>query len=313
MLAVAPRAWYAHVNPGPRHRGPLRLIGAKERELATVLEAHVRSLARDIGVRRAGDVAALERTVAYIQSQFVQFGCVVACLPTAHTSFVFPNVEVVLPGTFPEASEVVIGAHYDTVPGSPGADDNASGLAVLLELARMLRIGQRTRTVRLVAFADEERNLEGSAQYARGLKEHGVRVSAMVSLEMLGYYTDVPGSQRYPLPVLRLLYPDRGDYVACVGDLASRALVATCVAALRRAVLLPCEGLAVPRVLKDIERSDHASFWKQGWPAVMLTDTSNFRNPHYHRATDVPETLDYLRMARLTRGLVTLVERLAAP
>ncbi|MCA9559398.1 MAG: M20/M25/M40 family metallo-hydrolase, partial [Myxococcales bacterium] len=226
------------------------------------------------------------------------------------------NLEVTLPGAAEPAAIVVIGAHYDTVPTTPGADDNASGVAALLELGRRLKGAKLPKTVRLVAFTNEEPPFfktaqMGSVVYARAAAAAGDRVVAMVSLETLGYYDPRPGSQTYP-PGLGLLYPDRGDYLAFVGNTGSAALVTSAVEAFRGAVDFPAESIAAPAFVTGVDFSDHWSFWQAGFPqAVMVTDTAFMRNRHYHEPTDTPERLDYARLARVVDGLEAVVRRLA--
>jgi Zn-dependent M28 family amino/carboxypeptidase len=204
---------------------------------------------------------------------------------------------------------IVVGAHYDTVPGSPGADDNASGVAVLIELAAM------KLPVRLVAFANEEmpyfRGLEmGSWVWAKRARERGEPIRAMYSLEMLGYYRDAPGSQRYP-PPLGLFYPDRADFIAFVGDLGARTLVRQSISLFRKHTKFPSEGVAAPAMIPGVTWSDHWSFRQHGFPALMITDTAFNRYPHYHLRSDTPDKLDYERMARVTLGLAAMLKELA--
>ena len=205
------------------------------------------------------------------------------------------------------SGDIVVGAHYDTVPGSPGADDNASGVAVLIELSAMLRDLQ----IRFVAFANEEAPYYlspemGSFVYAR---DRGKGVRAMFSLEMLGYYRDEPGSQRYPAP-LGLFYPDRGDFIAFVADLGSFSLVKKSRRLFRQNTDFPSEWLAAPRIVPGLSWSDHWSFRQHGYPAVMVTDTAFYRYPHYHLPSDTPEKLDYERMAQVTVGLAAMLKEL---
>ena len=303
--------WYFTALPGPRHRGPLTGFTLEEETLAQRLRGHVEQLSERIGPRPADDEGALRKTVDYLEGQWQRLGYSVRRQKTESGELGFPNLEVEIPGTGPGL--VVVSAHYDTVPGSPGADDDSSGLAVLLELSRSLHGRSFQRSVRLVAFADEERHLVGSRVYASSLRASSTRVDAMLSLEMLGFYCDAPGSQRYPLRGLSWLYPDRADFVGVVGNPASRRLLRTVVGTIRNTVVLPCEGMTAPELLRDIGRSDNRSFWQEGYPAVMVTDTSNFRNPNYHRPSDTVETLDFKRMARLARALPAVVERLAGP
>jgi Zn-dependent M28 family amino/carboxypeptidase len=205
--------------------------------------------------------------------------------------------------------ELVIGAHYDTVPGSPGADDNASGVAVLIELARM------QLPARFVAFTNEEMPYfqsgeMGSHAWATRAKANGEKVKAMISLEMLGYYREERGSQQYP-PPLSWFYPDRADFIAFVGDLGARSLVRPAIGAFRASTRFPSEGVAAPAAIPGVTWSDHWSFREQGFPAIMVTDTAFYRYPHYHLPSDTPEKLDYLRMARVTLGLAAVVKELA--
>ncbi len=207
------------------------------------------------------------------------------------------------------AGAIVVGAHYDTVPGSPGADDNASGVAAMIELARMGVPG------RFVAFANEEMpyyhtNEMGSQAWAQAARARGDELRGMFSLEMLGCYSDAPGSQRYP-PVIGWFYPDRANFIAFVGDWGARRLVKRAHALFRKHSAFPSESLAAPAFVPGVTRSDHWSFRRHGYPALMVTDTAYNRYPHYHRATDTPEKLDYRRMAEVTLGLAGMLEDLA--
>ncbi len=208
---------------------------------------------------------------------------------------------------------IVVGAHYDTVPGSPGADDNASGVAVLIELAALLK--GETLPIRFVAFANEEMPYfqgpeMGSWTWARRARERGEPIRAMYSLEMLGYYRDAPGSQRYP-PPLGLFYPDRADFIAFVGDLGARSLVRDSIRLFREKSMFPSEGVAAPAFIPGVTWSDHWSFRSHGFPAIMITDTAFNRYPHYHLPSDTPDKLDYERMARVTLGLAAMLKDLA--
>jgi Zn-dependent M28 family amino/carboxypeptidase len=206
---------------------------------------------------------------------------------------------------------IVVGAHYDTVPGSPGADDNASGVAAVIELSKIVPPGK----VRFVAFANEELPYShgdemGSSVYAKRSRDRGERISAMFSLEMLGCYSDAPGSQRYP-PVVGWFYPDRADFIAFVADLGAWRLVRRSSALFRRHSDFPSQWLAAPAFVPGITRSDHWSFRRHGFPAVMVTDTAFNRYPHYHLPSDTPEKLDYERMAKVTLGLAAMLGELS--
>jgi Zn-dependent M28 family amino/carboxypeptidase len=211
----------------------------------------------------------------------------------------------------PELPLVIVGAHYDSAPGSPGADDNASAVAALLEIAMPMRpliqehAGDMTARVQFVAYDLEEAGLLGSWRHAQRLRQHHTDVRGMISLEMLGYTDQRPGSQQMP-PMLAGGYPDVGDFIGVVANEASRNLYDIILAGLRGVRGLPVEGLIAPgtgRVLPESRLSDHSSFWDFGFPALMITDTSFYRNPHYHEASDTPDTLDYPFLAKVTRGV----------
>ncbi|MBI5883305.1 MAG: M28 family peptidase, partial [Elusimicrobia bacterium] len=217
----------------------------------------------------------------------------------------------------PDSEErVVVGAHYDAFGPFPAADDNASGVAVLLELTRLLKAEPLAMRVDLAAYTMEEPPLfgtsfMGSAQHAAALKKAGVRVRAMISLEMLGFYSDEPDSQGTPSIVFDLFYPDQANFIGIVTDQSSRSLARPIKAAMR-GFGLPVYSITAPPFVQGIDYSDHASFWDQGYQAVMITDTAFFRNKNYHKPTDTPETLDYRRMALATEGALQAVRALAS-
>jgi Zn-dependent M28 family amino/carboxypeptidase len=285
--------------------------------LSARLEARVRHLSDEIGPRHYRRPEALAAAARYISEQLIELGV----NPREQELFVegqrFVNLEVVVPaapGTGPEPACLVIGAHYDTVPSTPGADDNASGVAALLELAGALGRERLKRALRLVFFVNEEPPFfpdagMGSAFYAETLARERVDVHVMVSLEMLGYYSDRANTQKYP-PGLSLLYPDRGDFIGFVGNLSSRRRLREVKRAFVASTDFPCESLSAPEWTVVVGLSDHRSFWKHGYPGLMITDTAFMRNPHYHQGTDTADTLDYERFARVTEGIVRTVRRL---
>lgn len=200
---------------------------------------------------------------------------------------------------------ILIGAHYDAVPGSPGADDNASGVAVLLELARLFAEMPARLPVQLVAFDVEEYGMVGSGVYAEELKEKGQEIRLMLSLEMLGYFDETPGSQRYPAN-LEKFYPNCGNYIALVGSLRTIPDMMRLKSEIKKAHV-PCEWLPVPnagKMVPDVRLSDHSPFWDLGYAAMMVTDTAYMRNPHYHQPSDTIETLNVDYMAGICEGLV---------
>lgn len=284
-------------------------------ELVSALRGHVRVLAGEIGGRGLGYGTSLDAAAAYIREQWTAQGYEVRAQTFAVGEGEVANLFVRIPGRSPAL--VVIGAHYDTCEGNPGADDNGSGVAALLELSRRLAGTEPEFSVHLVAFANEEPpyfkdpSTMGSAVYARSLREQGEEVEAMLSLESIGYYSDVPGSQRYPA-IIAALYPKTGNFVAVVGKNGSRPLIRRVVRALETHGGVPVESIAAPASITGIDWSDHWSFWEQGWSqAVMVTDTATYRNPHYHQMTDRPETLDYRRLGLVTEALERTIRELA--
>jgi hypothetical protein len=278
------------------------------------LERHVRKLCQEFFPRDAFHPEVLDRAAAYIRSQLEEAGAPVADQPFLVEGRRYRNV---VASFGPETRDrVVVGAHYDACDELPGADDNASGVAGLIELAGLLA-GERLATrVELVAFTLEEPPVfgspaMGSAVHARSLRKAGVRVRAMLSLEMIGCFSDEPGSQQFPLPLLRLFYPGRGNFLALAGRLAELGLLRRVVRSMRAASPLPVRSIAAPRGLFGIDLSDNVSYWDQGYPALMVTDTAFFRNERYHTADDTPDTLDYPRMAEVVRGLFRAVLDLA--
>jgi Zn-dependent M28 family amino/carboxypeptidase len=288
-------------------------------QLVENLRRHVDRLAGLIGPRHVGRPVALSATVTLIENEFLQSGYSVerhAYLANGHE---VANLIATIPGSNRPDEIVILGAHYNTVESTPGADDNASAVAVLIEVARLLRDCRPRRTIRFVAFACEEpphfySDEMGSQVYARACRTRGDRILGMLCLEMVGYYSTAANSQRLPEAIPRFLrwaFPRRGDFLAAVGNLRSMKLNWIFRRGFKRAVRFPLFSICLPEAVHDIRLSDNSSFWDQGYPALMLTDTSYLRNPHYHLATDTPETLNYDRMAEVTIGVAGGVAKLA--
>ena len=283
--------------------------------VADRLREHVRVLAVDIGERHTGRPQALGAAARYIEGALALVGHEVRRQRYEADGIECLNLEVEHGGGDRASEIVLVGAHYDTVVGSPGADDNASGVAAMIEIARLLSGRRLQRTVRCVAFVNEEppffysREM-GSAVYARAARARSDDIKTMLSLEMLGYYSSRPRSQRYP-PLLRYFYPDRGNFIAFVSNLRSRRALAQVHDAFRSQCTFPSVRLASPAIVPGISWSDQLSFWRAGFAAVMVTDTAFYRYPHYHCPTDTPEKLDFAAMSRVTIGLADAVTTLA--
>jgi len=302
--------------PGTSWSGALPPLTTEQARLADRLKKHIAVLGEEIGERNLWRDGTLDATADYIEETLQAMGYAVSSQAFVAQGTSVRNLEAVLGGTSLAEEIVLIGAHYDTVRGSPGANDNASGVAALLEIARLLAAKPLARSVRFVAFVNEEMPFfytweMGSHRYARRAHERGDNITAMLSLETIGYYTDTEGSQQYPNPVYAWLYPDTGNFIGFVGNLASRKLVRQCLGAFRRHSAFPSEGVAAPGRMTGIHWSDHWSFWQEGYAAVMVTDTALFRYPHYHASTDMPDRLDYERLARVVAGLAEVTVDLA--
>lgn len=274
----------------------------------------MRALAEEFTPRDYLHPANLDRAAAYIGAELARAGGRVAEQPFDAGGRTYRNV---VASFGPEAGErIVIGAHYDAAGPYPAADDNASGVAGLIELGGLLGRSPPPVRVDLVAFSLEEPPFfrtahMGSAVHAHSLRLQGVRVRAMLSLEMIGYFRDDPGSQQFPIGLLRAFYPSRGNYILVVGRMGDGRLVRRVRRAMASASPLDVRSISAPRWIPGVDFSDHASYWNAGYPAAMVTDTAFYRNPHYHTARDTPDTLDYPRMADVVRGVYAAVLRLA--
>ncbi len=301
--------------PLKSYASELKPLTGDEVQLRDRMSAHVSQLASVIGERNLDKYDRLQKSIAYIQTQLEQMGYQVAKQDYTIQGPTFTNLEVVVPGNKLSGENVVIGAHYDSVVGTPGANDNASGVAAVLELARVMKSSKPERTVRFVFFANEEPPYfqtpqMGSYVYAAKLKEQSIRVTSMMAIETIGAYYDQPGSQHYPAG-LAALYPDKGNFIGFVGNTESRPLVEHAISTFRETTQFPSEALSAPGGITGVGWSDQWSFWRFGYQGIMVTDTAPFRYAHYHQRTDTPEKLDYDRMARVVAGLERVVNSLA--
>jgi Zn-dependent M28 family amino/carboxypeptidase len=281
-------------------------------QLTANLARHVDRLAGLIGPRPASKPAALTAAAELVARELAGAGYTFERQTYLAGGHEVANIVAELPGGKKKDEIVIVGAHYDTVETTPGADDNASAVAVLIEVARRMRSLQPARTVRFVAFACEEpphfhTGEMGSQIHARQCRMRGEHVRGMLCLEMVGYYATGPGSQQAPPAIPRIFHgvlPKQGDFLAAVGNLRSVQLLRRFRRGFKRAVRFPLFSIALPEVIREIRFSDNSSFWDQGFPALMLTDTSFYRNPHYHLPSDTPDTLDYDSMSQVTLGVV---------
>ncbi len=313
---VALAVWFMTAMPGARHRGPLQPLGAGDQQLLANLKAHVAAVASE--EHNAEHPEALERSARYIETTLSGLGYAVSPQEFEAGGVKVRNIELRRAG--PGAGKtrlIVIGAHYDSAQGAVGADDNGSGVAALLELARLLRSVEPAEglELRLVFYVNEElpwfaTEKMGSLVHASGLSREGREVVAMLSLETIGWYSDAQGSQRYPFP-FNLLYPSTGDFIGFVANPRSRSLLHRVIGSFRRHAAFPSEGGVGLESIAGVSWSDQWAYWKFGWPAVMVTDTAPYRYPYYHTLSDTPDKLDYERLARVVKGLEAVVRELA--
>ncbi|MEW5943764.1 MAG: M28 family peptidase [Pseudomonadota bacterium] len=280
------------------------------------LEAHVKALAGEIGERNVFRPQALQAAADYIEGQWRSQGYRVVAQNYQARGRRCANLEIERKGKVWPSAILLIGAHYDSVVGSPGANDNGSGVAAMLEISRLFAAAEPAMTVRFVAFVNEEPPFffwkdMGSLVYAQQAKARGDDIRLMISLETIGCYSDVPGSQRYPA-LLRFFYPDRGNFIAFVSNFHSRRVMHRVAAAFRAHSDFPAEHAAAFSWLPGIAWSDHYSFWRQGYRALMVTDTAFYRYPYYHTAEDTPDKLDYPRLGEVTEGLWSAFASLAS-
>ncbi len=298
------------------YAGPLPALTSEEVEMQKRLATHVEYLSATIGERNLRRSGTLPATAQYLRSELEQLGYTVAEQKYSIGDQPVSNLEVILPGTDNVAGGIVVGAHYDTAESAPGANDNGTGVAAILELARLLHTIKLRKTVRLVLFTNEEppyfqTEQMGSMVYARQLHHDHVSVAAMISVETIGFYSDQPASQKYP-PSLNLFYSDLGNFIGFVGDSESRNLLRRSLRIFRESCQFPSDGIAAPENLPGIGWSDQWSFWQEHYPGIMITDTAVFRYPYYHTPQDTIDKVDFEKMARVTKGIEQVVVALAS-
>lgn len=278
------------------------------------LEAHVRKLSIELAPRDVSHIENLDRAAAYIAAELTQAGGSVSEQGYRVEGQSYRNV---IARFGPDSAErIIVGAHYDACMPLPGADDNASGVAGLIELAQLLGKQAPAIRVELVAFSTEEPPYfrttgMGSSVHAQALRKENVNVRAMLSLEMIGYFSDANGSQRFPVGILSAFYPSTGNFIGVVGRVSEGMLVRQIKGAMSSAAPLPVYSISAPSVIPGVDFSDQLSYWEAGYNAVMITDTAFYRNRNYHTAHDTPEKLDYKRMAMVVEGVYAAVNAIA--
>jgi hypothetical protein len=319
VAAVAATLAYFTAMPGDSFQGKPPPLDADAREVERELQRLVRGLSVDVGERRASEGNSLERALRYLEAELSDLttkpGVTLRREPLSDVPNEAANLVLELPGK-QAGPWVLLGAHYDSAPeGTPGANDNASGSAAVVVLAKQLARREHTLPLRFVLFANEEMPYfttpaMGSLQHAAGCRRRGEQLRAMFSLETMGYYSDAPGSQKYP-PPLSSLYPDRGNFIGFVGNVASRSLLREVLSHFRAHATIASEGAALPAALPGVGWSDHWAFWQHGYSAVMVTDTAIYRDPNYHRRSDTVDKLDFERLTRVVVGLQATVLELS--
>jgi hypothetical protein len=288
-------------------------------QLQSRLRSHVNLLAAVIGPRHLGKPSTIDATTAYITQQFTGLGDTVTRQTYPVNNTTASNLIIERPGSTHPDQIVIVGAHYDTVPPTPGADDNASAVAMLIEVARLSKPLASRRTLRFVSFACEEpphfyTDTMGSQHYAHSCRQSQEKIVGMLCLEMVGFFSDQPNSQQIPPAIPRphhFLFPKRANFLTSVANFKSTKLLYSFHKGFKRATNLRLFSIALPERINEIRLSDNSSFWDQNYPALMITDTSFLRNPHYHQPTDLPETLDYHRLTQATLGVAGAVSRIA--
>ena len=298
--------------PGKGYSGALPPLSAAQTALRDALRSDLEKLAGEISERNVFKYENMNAAADFIEASFSGAGHKVTRQSYEADKRIFYNIEAELPGTDRRDEIVVVGAHYDSVPGAPGANDNGTGMVAVMAMARAFAGKRPSRTVRFVAFANEEPPYfqtpkMGSRVYAKRCRERNENIVAMFTPETIGYFDDTPGSQEYPWP-FSLFYPSTGNFVAFVGNYSSRKCVRKSIAAFRNGVDFPSEGAALPEFIPAAGLSDHWAFWQEGYPGFMVTDTAFYRYCHYHTSEDTVDKIDFDRLARVVEGLTRVVE-----
>ena len=308
LLLVAVWFWLTQPLLSRAQPNPVRTVDPAR------LEAHVRKLAVELSPRDITHLENLDRAAVYIAGELTQAGGSVSEQGYRVENQSYRNVIARFGPDTPE--RIVVGAHYDACGPLPGADDNASGVAGLIELARLLGAHPPALRVDLIAFSTEEPPYfgttgMGSSVHAQLLKKENVSIRAMLSLEMIGYFSDARGSQRFPAGILSAFYPSTGNFIGVVGRVSEGLLARRVKSAMTQASPLPVYSVTAPSVIPGVDFSDQRNYWHHGYSALMVTDTAFYRNLNYHTADDTAEKLDYKRMAMVVEGVYAAVAELS--
>jgi hypothetical protein len=313
LFVIIGLVWAFGIRMPGRNISSAAALNQDELALRAELVVDVQKLAGELGERNMNRYPQLLAAADFIEASLAGAGLTPRRVSYELRGRACHNIEVEIPGMSPDI--FVIGAHYDSVFGCPGANDNGSGVAALLALARRFAGKPARQRLRFVAFVNEEppyfqSEEMGSFVYAKRCQARADRITGMICLETIGYFSDAPGSQKYPAVGLGFFYPRKGNFIGFAANTSSRSLLRATVAAFRKAGRLPCEGAALPAAIPGIGWSDQWSFWQCGYPAIMVTDTAPFRYPHYHEPTDTPDKLDYDRFALVVSGLEKAIAEL---
>ncbi|MGC1246362.1 MAG: M28 family peptidase [Spirulinaceae cyanobacterium] len=315
LLVVFLGAWLIMFRmPGQSYQGQLPPLQREDVAMQNSLQEDVRHIAVEIGARNVERYEKLDATRIFLETALTQAGYVVKRQEYQIEGKPCYNLEVERLGTDKPKEIVVIGGHYDSAFTSPGANDNGTGVAATLELARIFAQKPTKRTIRFVEFVNEEppffwTEAMGSLVYAKRSHQKGENIVAMLSLETMGYFSDAVGSQKYP-PPLNLFYPDQGNFIGFIGNLNSGDLVRSTLASFRNHVEFPSQGASLPAWMPGVGWSDHWAFWQQGYKGIMITDTAHFRYPQYHTGEDTIDKIDFDKFARVVAGLVEVISDL---
>jgi len=313
VVAILALLWWFGIKMPGKNISKAAALSPNEVTLREELRADVQKIAGEIGERNMWHYPQLNAAADFIEDSFSRAG-----LRARRDSYELGgqachNIEAEIRGIRPEI--ILIGAHYDSVFGSPGANDNGTGVAATLALARRFAHGKPEHTLRFVAFVNEEppyflSGEMGSLVYAARCKERGDKISTMISLETIGYFSDAPNSQTYPSPGLGIFYPKVGNFIGFVSNVHSRTLLRRVITLFRKHAKIPSEGAALPWFVPGVSWSDQWSFWKHGYHGIMVTDTAPFRYPYYHSANDTPDKLDYDRFTLVVSGIEKVIKDL---